>query len=424
MKLALLYLSIGTYVGAGLAFLIQIFLARFLSLEDFGAFSTALSLITLVAPLAGFGVGMFWLKVFGEEGVQALRWTKPSIKFTLISTVLILIITYLWAFFAPHSNLTRNIILILSPFIVSHVTIGLVSSIYQLEEKYINLAVWQFLPHALRFSFLIFILWTFSTQSLSVISVALIYLVVAVLMFLVGGKLVIKIYKGGLSLAGHASTLKKSEFNSQPDTISVLRGSWPFGLAGIFYFIYFHSSVILVSYTLGNEAAAQYKVVIVIMTAIYMFPSIVYQKLLLPKIHRWAHQDRKKLKQVYLKGNFLMLVLGVVTAGTALLIAPYVIPAAFGDKYTDAMFILSIWAFAIPIRFIATSVGSMLTTGSHMIRKVKYMGAVAFANVLLSLLFIELIGINGVAYAVLVSDGMLLLLYYYSVNRFVFKKAV
>jgi len=43
---------------------------------------------------------------------------------------------------------------------------------------------------------------------------------------------------------------------------------------------------------------------------------------------------------------------------------------------------------------------------------------------LLSLLFIELIGINGVAYAVLVSDGMLLLLYYYSVNRFVFKKAV
>jgi O-antigen/teichoic acid export membrane protein len=96
----------------------------------------------------------------------------------------------------------------------------------------------------------------------------------------------------------------------------------------------------------------------------------------------------------------------------------------FGDKYAGVMFILSIWAFAIPIRFVATSVGSVLTTGVHMIRKVKYMAAVAFANVLLSLLLIELIGITGVAYAVLVSDGLLLLLYYYSVNKFVFEKVV
>jgi len=424
MRLALLFLSIGAYSGAGLAFLTQVFLARTLSLEDFGAFSAALSLVTLVAPLAGFGVGMFWLRAFGEEGVQALRWIKPSIKFTLVSTVLILTVIYLWAFFAPHSDLTRNLLLIFSLFIVGQVAIELASSIYQLEGRYINLAVWQFLPHAMRFAFLMFVLWAFLTQNLSAINAAFIYFIVAIIMFLVGGKLVLKAYKGNLSLVGHASTLHKPEFNSQPSVINVVRESWPFGLVGVFYFIYFQSSIILVSYILGNEAAAKYSVVIVIMTGIYMFPSIIYQKLLLPKIHRWANQDRKKLKQVYLKGNFLMLLLGIVTAGTVLFVAPYVIPIVFGGKYVDVMFILSILAFAIPIRFVAASVGSVLATGVHMIRKVKYMGTVAFANVLLSLLLIEFIGITGVAYAALVSDGLLLLLYYYSVNKFVFEKGM
>ena len=424
MKLALLFLSIGAYAGAGLAFLTQVILARTLSLEDFGAFSAALSLVTLVTPLAGFGVGMFWLRAFGEEGAQALRWVKPSIKFTLVSTVLILTVVYLWAFFAPHSDLTRNLLLIFSLFIVGQVAIELASSIYQLEERYINLAVWQFLPHAMRFSFLMFVLWAFSAQNLSVINAAFIYFIVAVIMFLVGSKLVLKAYKRDLSLVGHASTLHKPEFNFQPKVINVLRESWPFGLVGVFYFIYFQSSIILVSYILGNEAAAKYSVVIVIMTGIYMFPSLIYQKLLLPKIHRWANQDRKKLKQVYLKGNFLMLLLGIVTAGTVLVVAPYVIPIVFGDKYVGVMFILSILAFAIPIRFVTASVGSVLTTGAHMIRKVKYMGTAALANVLLSILLIEPIGITGVAYAALVSDGLLLLLYYYSVNKFVFEKGM
>jgi len=422
MKLALLFLSIGTYVGAGLAFLTQVVLARSLSLEDFGAFSTALSFVILVTPLAGFGVGMFWLRAFGEEGVQALRWVKPSIKFTLVSTVLILTIIYLWAFFGPHGDLTRNLLLILSFFIVGQVAIELASSIYQLEERYRSLAVWQFLPHAMRFSFLMFVLWGFSTQHLSVINAAFIYFIVAVIMFLVGGKIVLKAYKGNLSLVGHDSTVGRLEFNSQPSVIKILRESWPFGLVGFFYFIYFQSSIILISYTLGGEAAAQYSVVIVIMTGIYMFPNLVYQKLLLPKIHRWANHDRKRLKQVYLKGSFVMLLLGIVTAGIVFFVAPYVIPIVFGDKYVGVMFILSILAFAIPIRFVTASVGSVLTAGAHMIRKVKCMGAVALANVLLSLLLIELIGITGAAYAALVSDGLLLLLYYDSVNKFVFEK--
>lgn len=424
MKLALLFLSLGTYAGAGLAFLTQVLLARHLSLEDFGAFSTALAVVTLAASLAGLGISLFWLRAFGEEGKQGLRWIKPSVKLAILSITTILIMIYLWAFLAPHSDLTRDLLIILSLFILGQVAVELASAIYQLEERFINLAAWQFLPHAMRFVFLILVVWWGAAQQLSAITVAFIYLAVALTLFLIGAKLVSKAYRGTLSLVGHDLTEQKSEFNTQPRIINVLQQAWPFGLAGVFFLIYFQGSIVLVSYLLGNEAAAQYSVVVVIMTAIYLFPSLVYQKLLLPKIHRWASQDRKKLKQVYQKGNLLLLLLGAMTTVLVLVIAPHLIPIVFGNEYVSVMLILSILAFAIPIRFVATSVGSVLSTGPYMVKKVKYMGAVAAVNVLLTILFVEFIGLTGAAYAILVSDGLLLLLYYYAANKYVFKKAL
>ena len=64
---ALALLWLGTLIGAGLAFLTQIILARKLGSEYFGMFSAVLAMVTLVTPLAGFGISQLWLKVFGQE---------------------------------------------------------------------------------------------------------------------------------------------------------------------------------------------------------------------------------------------------------------------------------------------------------------------------------------------------------------------
>src|SRR5687767_12146338 len=75
---AISLLWVGSLAGAGFAFLTQVFLARKLGSNDFGAFSSALTTITLLAPLAGFGISQYWLKAFGQEGWAAKRWLKPS----------------------------------------------------------------------------------------------------------------------------------------------------------------------------------------------------------------------------------------------------------------------------------------------------------------------------------------------------------
>src|SRR5690554_3415947 len=74
-------------LGAGVTFFTQVLIARWVGVSDFGEFSSALAVVTMVSPLAGFGIQAFWLKVFGEEGVAAMRWIGGSLRFALFSTL-------------------------------------------------------------------------------------------------------------------------------------------------------------------------------------------------------------------------------------------------------------------------------------------------------------------------------------------------
>src|SRR3546814_20314823 len=61
-------LWLGSLAGAGCAFLVQLLLARQLTAAEFGTFAATLNMVTLVSPLASFGLGALWLRIFGEEG--------------------------------------------------------------------------------------------------------------------------------------------------------------------------------------------------------------------------------------------------------------------------------------------------------------------------------------------------------------------
>ena len=81
-------LTILTIFGSGLSFIAQVIFARNLSIIDYGVLSSSLVAVTLLIPLAGFGVGQYWLRIFGLEGWGAKRWLKPSLKFVLLSSSL------------------------------------------------------------------------------------------------------------------------------------------------------------------------------------------------------------------------------------------------------------------------------------------------------------------------------------------------
>ncbi len=414
---ALALLWLGTLLGAGLAFLIQIILARKLGSEYFGMFSAVLAMVTLVTPLAGFGISQLWLKVFGQEGWNAQKWIKPSFDFVILSTSIVFISLYLWAFVGSHDQLTRSLFLIISFYILGQISVELVSSKLQLEERYLYLAVWQFLPHFMRFVLIAILLFGFNDWA-SIEEIAFVYAFVAIIFLLVGISQLVSMKKGNFKLKGHREEDLKE--NSEVSLSRVFQNTWPFGLAAFFHLIYFQSDIILIKYIVGDNEAGIYNVAFTIMVAVYMFPSVLYQKFLLPKLHRWANHDKDKFHEVYRKGNIAMLLLGLIAMFLVWVLSSWAIPFIFGNEYQDSILILNILAVSSPIIFVAFSAGATLVTQEHMKLKVKLMGTVALINLVLNFILIPLYGAAGAAVSTVVSNLILLMLYYYATETKVF----
>ena len=421
---AISLLWFGSLAGAGLAFITQVVLARELTPAGYGFFTAALTTVTLLVPLAGFGVQGFWLKAFGEEGWGAVRWLSPSFRFVILSTAVVLLLFVGWATIGLHDASFRRLLYWLLPVVAGQMFIELLSGKLQLEERYKALALWQLLPHLARLLLVLVVVFNSSGQVRTDI-IAAAYALVALAIIISGFPQLQAMAQGRFTLKGYpklSGTESVAPAMARPfvRVSDIARQAWPFGLSGVFYLMYFQSAVILLKYLAGDEAAGIYNVAFIFMAVVYLLPGAIYQKFLLPKFHRWANHDRARFLEVYRVGNGSMLLLGVLTAGAMLLLVPWIIPFLFGEVYQEAVGLLEILTFCTPVRFLAIGLGATLVTQEHMQRKIGYMGTVAVVNVLLNLLLIPLYGAQGAAVSTLLSEITLLALYLLAVRRHVF----
>lgn len=416
---AISLLWIGSILGAGVAFLIQVILARKLGSESFGLFSSALTTVNLFVPLAGFGVASFWLKAFGEEGWLAQRWLRGSFQFIVITTLAVLFMLIIWAIWGPHEKQLSIIILSLTFYVLGQLSLELVGGKLQLEEKYISLAVWLFIPHLMRLV-LVFLSYYFIVDDITVYQVSLIYAFVSILFFLLGVFFLFRMVNGFFDLKGHGRGTLNLGLN-EPSILLVAKGAWPFGLSAAFYLIYFQITIVFLNYVAGPKASGIYNVAFLIISAIYIFPSVVYQKFLLPKLHRWANQDKKRMYDTYVNGSRIMFFIGSAIMIAVWSISSHVIPIVFGEQYEESILVLKVLAFAIPIRFLSSSVSSVLTTTKLMQMKVSIMGLGALFTIVFNITVVPYWGVMGAAITTLSTELLLLICFFFIVKKVLFK---
>lgn len=414
---SLSFLWTGAFIGSGSTFLIYMILARKLGPNLFGIFSNVLAISLIFSLIAGFGISKTWLKLFGSEGWEGRRWIKSSLQFLALTLLSVILMILFLTSIDLNDSLTNELLLLMIFHILGYSLIELVSSKLQLEENYKELALWQLLPNLSR---LIIITsgYYLLKLSLGITDVVLIYVFVGILFTFFSIRQMAKMSKGKFLLKGHGED--KTSNTPSPTIKNVFLETWPFGLGGLFAFIYVQSDIIMVKYLAGDEQAGYYNASFIILNVIYTFPSILYQKFLMPKFHRWANYDRDKFYKVYTKGNTYMFFAGVAMFLMVILFSNIFIPFIFGVKYEDTIGLINILAFTLPFQLMAFSVASTLVTKGNMIRKVKYMGVVAILNIVLNIYLIPRYQAIGAALATVISNALLLGIYFYATKKFVF----
>ncbi len=399
----------------------QILAARYLGPEAYGVLASAVAATGIALSVVGFGVGQYWLQLFAEEGWRGLRWFSPSVRAVGVTGLSGAALLASWALLPSVSGEVRTATLLILPAVVVQGYYELAQASLQLEERYKALAGWLTLPQLLRASTVVGVV----ALGLGVDAIALGYGLFGAALGLGGRLFISRMRKGGFHLVGHGPTTDRSvqELESSPSWRDVLAASWPFGAAALFYMAYYQSDIVLVGWMRGSTEAGMYAVVFVVLGAAYLFPSTVYQRYLMPKLHRWAEKDRKKLYEVYRFGNGVMTSSGLLVGIIVFASAPYLIPLVFGQDYAPAIGALRIVALAAPVRYMGTSVGGVLSTGGNIRRKIVCQGSVAVVNIVLNLIAIPLLSYYGAAMTTVFSEALLLVLYLLVVSRKAFPDA-
>ncbi len=412
---ALSVLSLATAAGAAMVFLTQVLLARRFGPAQYGLFASSLATVSLVAPLAGFGLSQFRLKAHGAEGWAAERWQPASSRFIAVTSALAIGGVVAWALAGPPVDAdTRTMLLVLAPFILGLLAVEQVGSKLRLEERHTALAGWQLVLPAGR---LAIALLAVAGLSLSIDAVAWAHAALAALVLALAVPQWQAMRRGDWTLKGHgprSATIVRDIV--RPDARALFRHAWPYGVAAVLYPVFFQIGTVLLKYLRGDAEAGVFGIALAVMTAIYLFPTTVYQKFLLARLHRWAVHDRARFRQVYRLGCIGMLVSGLAVGGVLAAAAGHAV-RVFGHPY-EALAPLLMWlALCVPIRFLSTAVGSVLLTEGQMLYRVGAMLAAVIAAVVLNLALIPRYGATGTALATIIAEALLLAAMYLGARR-------
>jgi O-antigen/teichoic acid export membrane protein len=236
-------LGIATAAGAVMVFLTQTLLARELGPTAYGLFASSLATVTMIAPLAGFGLTQFRLKVYGAEGWAANRWLRPSLRFSVFTTCIAIAILVLWALvIAPHNG-TRFALLVLIPVVFGILSIDLMSNKLRLEERYGAMALWQM---AIPGSRLVVAIALLLVPQLTGRFVAVSYCLISLLVALWAAPQIRTMIRGDIELHGHGPRPPDPAVPvADPGTLSLWSQAWAYGAFAVLYPVFFQISTIL-----------------------------------------------------------------------------------------------------------------------------------------------------------------------------------
>jgi O-antigen/teichoic acid export membrane protein len=406
-------LWMATALGAVLTFLVQVLLARRLGPVDFGRFIAALATVTMVAPMAGFGLPQLWLRLYGAEGWQARRWLLPSLRFVVWTTLAACVAAIAWsAAGAPEG--TAALVWWLLPAIPCTLVVGLVSSKLRLEEDDRGLAAWQLALPASRIAFVLAV-WPWHT--FGAVTAAAGFGLVGMAVAVAGMPALAAMRRGEFNLRGHAPREDRAGDHRDASIRAVWRMGWAYGLSALLYPVFFQVGTVMLDRMAGPREAGLFGIGLGVMTAVYLLPATVYQKYLLSRLHRWAVHDPEKFRRVHRHGAWIMLVAGLVCGALVAGLAHLFVQAAFGPAFVGAAAVIVVLSICAPLRFLSVAIASALLDERQARLRVLMMGGSAAAVVLLNLLLIPRYQALGTAFATVGGEVVLLVSSWFAVRR-------
>ncbi len=380
--------------------LISIFVVRYLGPDDYGYYASAMAVTALIGILADFGIIQATMK-HGSKGDRDLSTAfrmGRKISFSLAS--LAYVITLVWFLALNYKPVIIQIGLLLgiNYFVMAYRAPAI--AVLQTQGAYKKLAA---ISVGVSIS-------QWITTIIMLLMHADVRLIAGVPVLVAGLVSLMSFFWATRHLASISKSSSKSEIRQ------FLHDVWVFGLSGTFHLIYYQSDGALLSAMRSSLEVGFYNIPFRFLGIIYAAPGLLFQ-VLYPKYFKLSSTDRERYRLLYILTSKLMLILGVVISLGLWTFGELAIDIVFGKDFGPSYKYLVILAGAVTFRCWATATGAVLSTDNLAERKVRLQGEIALLNLVLNLIFIPIYGALAAAITTVLSDVLLSLRYFQSVNK-------
>ncbi|WP_335871160.1 flippase [Bacillus sp. 2205SS5-2] len=396
------YLFSSKGLSSFFAFIAQVLLARLLTQENYGTISFYIILINITSSIIGFGLGNFWLRRFAVEKRNASRWIRP----TLLSILLLTGISLPFYFLIPYFSLgahSLSISIALLPLLFFQGLGSIVIASFQLSNKYKKLSYYIMIKNSILMISTLTLLILDSSFDLFVVSYGM--LAFFVLLYSLTAIKKFNVDVNDVSYKGSDPELPKIK--------TVLKFAWPYGIQGTLYMLYYQVDIIMITIFLGAISTGIYNAAFTIISLIFVFPSVLFQIYLLPKVNIWiANKDFKKINFLRNRLTLYVLLLGIVIMVALYYISEFLINLLYGMEFTNSIMLLNVLILSIPFRLVSNSLGVIFASEKMVSYKVYIQGGGALVNIALNIILLNVIGVVGAAVSTVITEMIVCLLMY------------
>lgn len=367
-------------------FLIGIYLARYLGPSNYGLLNYAISFVGLFSFLASLGVETITNRELIKNPENKDRIIGTSFYLKLVGSVVAILIIFISSKFTTNDAMLLGIIWMYSITYI-FTTFNIIDVFFQSQalSKYpsIVMIVVGIISAILKIAVILL--------HYGIIWITAIYVIESVLTAL--GFLYFFVFKG--------NSFKEWVFDKNIATM-ILKDSWPLMLTTVAIGIYMKIDQVMIKNILGNESAGIYAVAVKLSEFWYFIPSLICVSIF-PAIVNAKKINNELYNNRLIKLYSIMFWFSFLIAIATTMFAHLIVYILFGTQYLGAVTTLKIYVWAGVAVSLSAGLSQYLIAENY--TKISAISTIvgAILNVLLNIVLIPLYGIEGAAFATLIS---------------------
>lgn len=367
-------------------FIANIIIARYLSIEHFGEYSTALSFATFFSIMTDIGINVTLVRALNLDSKHQNQHFTNAFVVKLVLSALMYGIMAISLFFVGYSRDVIYLTLILGMVRIGNEFMKTYYAVDEARQKFL-------FPSLVNSIYVVFFLAGIATVILykgnyyhiCVVRLVIVYLFIAFL----------SVY-----------TLRKFTFSFNTELFKkFVISAIPFSIITVLWNFAFRINVIILSIITGTTSVGIFSNSLIFIDTLSIIPGNL-RRITMPVLYKALQKnDNNRFQFAFDSMSKYFSILSFYIMILLYIFARDIIQMIFGSKYNDSIAVLQILSFAVPFVF---NIATIIIIGLDKQSVLSAILVIATAiNIIANIILIRLFGVLGAAYSVVVTYGVI-----------------